>query len=90
LTLRCGWRWHITFLPWTPSPEQEREMTLLVNGKMMSDEVMAAKWRSPINIQHISNLSGLHKSLEIVRLRLDQIGNCLFELLVTDMNVLEV
>jgi 8-oxo-dGTP pyrophosphatase MutT (NUDIX family) len=80
LTIRSGYRWHVTFVPWTPSGADASRLNELLNGKMASDEVMAVKWRT---LSEIYRMTGLHKSLDVVAMTLPTIRPSLFNLLVT-------
>lgn len=62
LTVRAAHRTHVTFLPWTPTAEQASHVNHLCNGRMVSDEVMAVKWRTR---SEIGSMLGLHRSLEL-------------------------
>lgn len=82
LTFRDGHRWHITLLPWTPTNSEVSQMLELVNGKMVSDEVMAAKWLSVDEIAAMPSRE-LHTSLKILDLRLQEFNGNLFHLLLS-------
>lgn len=77
LTVRGGARTHVTFLPWTPNKEEAEHVNRLINGQMVSTEVMAVRWRT---WAEINGMLRLHRSLQLIT---EKWTPPMFELLIT-------
>lgn len=79
LTVRDGQRnLFVTIFPWIPTVDQHTHVNLLCNGRMVCDEVMAAKWRTRADIV---TMLGLHKSLELLAEKLPSKTDLLYSML---------